>query len=410
MPQEGAARRWRYTARDQMGRVVTGTLEAESEAQVAEKLHRTGLFITAIEREKAGPGGRSFQDLFRGVSLRDLALMSRQFSTMVNSGLTLVRSLAILEQQTTGHRLREVLGAVRADVERGRALADALARHPQVFSSLYVNMVRAGEAGGVLDDVLERLAVFLEKEFALRQKIKSAMVYPAILAVASTLALLFMTMVIIPQFVEFFRELNVGDLPRPTKAVMAASHFLRTRWFVWIPGLALPVWGFLRWLRTPRGKAWWDRAKLRLPVFGPVIHRALLARFARTLGTLLGAGVPLLQAFEVTGKAVDSAPVEEAIRRVRASVRGGESIAVPLSEVELFPPMVVQMVKVGEEAGNLDGMLAKLADFYDTEVEAAVSALSGTLEPAMIVFMGFVVGAMVVSLYMPIFQLAAKAG
>jgi type IV pilus assembly protein PilC len=221
---------------------------------------------------------------------------------------------------------------------------------------------------------------------------------------------LFMTMVIIPQFVVFFRELNVGDLPLPTKVVMAISYFLRTYWFVWIPGLALSVWGFLRWLRTPRGKAWWDRAKLRLPVFGPVIQKTLLARFARTLGTLLGAGVPLLQAFDVTSKAVDNVVVEEAIRKVRASIREGESIALPLSQVELFPPMVVQMVKVGEEAGNLDEMLVKVADFYDTEVEAAVGALASTLEPAMIVFMGFVVGAMVISLYMPIFQLAAKAG
>lgn len=402
---------YQYTARDQTGRVVSGIVEAESDVQVAEKLHQMGLFITAIERARAGPGeARSFMELFRGISLRDLALMSRQFSTMVNSGLNLVRSLSILEQQTTNHRLREILGKVRADVEQGRTLADAMSKHPQAFSSLYVNMVRAGEAGGVLDEVLQRVATFLEKEFALRQKIKSSMVYPVILTLAATGALLFMTMVIIPQFVVFFRELNVGDLPLPTQIVLAISYFLRTYWYVWIPGIAVAVWGVLRWLRTPTGKAWWDRAKLRLPVFGNVIHRTILARFARTLGTLLGAGVPLLQAFEVTSKAVDNVVVEDAIRRVRASIREGESIAVPLSQVELFPPMVVQMVRVGEEAGNLDEMLVKVADFYDTEVEATVAALASTLEPAMIVFMGLVVGAMVISLYLPIFQLAAKAG
>jgi len=402
---------WRYRARDGAGREVQGLLEADSERHALDRLHAAGLHPVGLVRDSGRPGGsEGLVALFQRVSLRDLALMSRQFSTMVDSGLTLVRSLAILEQQATSPRLREVLGRVRADVERGSALADALARHPQVFSSLYVNMVRAGEVGGVLDDALERLAAFLEKEFALRQKIRSAMVYPVILAVAATAALLFMTMVIIPQFVMFFRELNVGDLPLPTKVVMAASHLLRAYWFVWIPGVALSVWGFLRWLRTPRGKAWWDRAKLRLPVFGPVIQKALLARFARTLGTLLGAGVPLLQGLEVTGRAADSVVVEEAVRRVRAAVREGESIALPLSQVELFPPMVVQMVRVGEEAGNLDGMLAKVADFYDTEVEAAVASLASTLEPAMIVFMGFVVGAMVISLYMPIFQLAAKAG
>ena len=402
---------WRYRARDGAGREVQGLIQADSERHALDRLHAAGLHPVGLVRDSGAPGGsRGLMGLFDRVSLRDLALVSRQFSTMVDSGLTLVRSLSILEQQASGRRLREVLGRVRADVERGSALADALARHPQVFSSLYVNMVRAGEAGGVLDDALERLAAFLEKEFALRQKIRSAMVYPVILAVAATAALLFMTMVIIPQFVMFFRELNVGDLPLPTKVVMAASYLLRAYWFAWAPGVALSVWGFLRWLRTPRGKAWWDRAKLRLPVFGPVIRKALLARFARTLGTLLGAGVPLLQALEVTGRAADSVVVEEAVRRVRAAVREGESIALPLSQVELFPPMVVQMVRVGEEAGNLDGMLAKVADFYDTEVEAAVASLASTLEPAMIVFMGFVVGAMVISLYMPIFQLAAKAG
>jgi len=402
---------WRYRARDGAGREVQGLIQADSERHALDRLHAAGLHPVGLVRDSGAPGGsRGLMGLFDRVSLRDLALVSRQFSTMVDSGLTLVRSLSILEQQASGRRLREVLGRVRADVERGSALADALARHPQVFSSLYVNMVRAGEAGGVLDDALERLAAFLEKEFALRQKIRSAMVYPVILAVAATAALLFMTMVIIPQFVMFFRELNVGDLPLPTKVVMAASYLLRAYWFAWAPGVALSVWGFLRWLRTHRGKAWWDRAKLRLPVFGPVIRKALLARFARTLGTLLGAGVPLLQALEVTGRAADSVVVEEAVRRVRAAVREGESIALPLSQVELFPPMVVQMVRVGEEAGNLDGMLAKVADFYDTEVEAAVASLASTLEPAMIVFMGFVVGAMVISLYMPIFQLAGRAG
>ncbi len=402
---------YQYTARDGTGRVVTGLLEAESDAQVAEKLHQMGLFITAIERAKTGPGeSRSFLELFGGVSLKDLALVSRQFATMVNSGLTLVRSLTILEQQTTNHRLRQVLGRVRADVEQGRTLAESLSKHPQVFSSLYVNMVRAGEAGGVLDQVLERLATFLEKEFSLRQKIKSAMIYPVILTLAATGALLFMTMIIIPQFVVFFRELNVGELPLPTKIVMAISYVLRTFWYLWMPAVAAGIWGWLRWLRTPTGKAWWDRAKLRLPVFGSVIQKTILARFTRTLGTLLSAGVPILQSFDVTGKAVDNVVVEEAIRRVRSSIREGESIAIPLSQVELFPPMVVQMVKVGEEAGNLDEMLIKVADFYDTEVEAAVSALASTLEPAMIVFMGLVVGAMVISLYLPIFQLAAKAG
>ncbi|MDR5708305.1 MAG: type II secretion system F family protein [Armatimonadota bacterium] len=402
---------FQYTARDPMGRVITGVLEAENGAQVASRLREMGLFITAIEPVRAGPGeARGLWDLLRGISLRELALMSRQFATMVNSGLSLVRALGILEQQTSNPKLRRILAQVRSDVEQGRTLADSMAKHPQAFSSLYVNMVRAGEAGGVLDDVLQRLATFLEKEYTLRQKIKSAMVYPVILAVVATLALLFMTVFIIPQFVVFYRELDVGDLPVPTQILMWASLMIRSFWYIWVPALALAAYGFARWIRTPAGKAWWDRTKLRLPLFGPLVQKALLARFARTLGTLLGAGVPLLQAFEVTGKAVDNVVVEEGIQKVRSSIREGESIAVPLSSIPLFPPMVVQMVRVGEEAGNLDEMLVKVADFYDTEVEATVGALASTLEPAMIVFMGAVVGAMVISLYLPIFKLVAQAG
>ncbi|MDR7416831.1 MAG: type II secretion system F family protein [Armatimonadota bacterium] len=402
---------FQYTARDQMGRVITGVLEAENGAQVASRLREMGLFITAIEPLRTGPGeARGLLDLLRGISLRELALMSRQFATMVNSGLSLVRALSILEQQATNPKLRRILAQVRADVEQGRALADAMAKHPQAFSSLYVNMVRAGEAGGVLDDVLQRLSTFLEKEYALRQKIRSAMVYPVILAVVATLALLFMTVFIIPQFVVFYRELNVGDLPVPTQILMWVSLMIRSFWYLWVPALALGAYGLRRWIRTPAGKAWWDRAKLHLPLFGPLVQKAILARFARTLGTLLGAGVPLLQAFEVTGKAVDNVVVEEGIQKVRSSIREGESIAVPLSSIQLFPPMVVQMVRVGEEAGNLDEMLVKVADFYDTEVEATVGALASTLEPTMIVFMAAVVGAMVISLYLPIFKLVAQAG
>lgn len=402
---------FQYTARDHTGRVISGVLEAETDTQVANRLREMGLFITGIERTRAGPGeSRSFLETFLGIGLRDLALMSRQFSTMVNAGLSLVRSLSILEQQVSNQKLRAILGKVRADVEEGRTLADSLAKHPEAFSSLYVNMVRAGEAGGVLDEVLQRLSTFLEKEHALRQKIKSAMVYPVILGVVASVALLFMTMVIIPQFVVFFAELGIRQLPLPTQILMAISHVLRAYWFVWIPVTAGAVYGFLRWIKTRPGKRWFDRTKLRIPIFGPVIQKTIIARFARTLGTLLSSGVPLLQAFEVTSKATDNAVVEEGIARVRSSIREGESIAVPLGGVEVFPPMVVQMVRVGEEAGNLDEMLIKVADFYDTEVEAAVAGLASTLEPAMIVFMGVVVGAMVISLYMPIFQLAAEAG
>lgn len=399
---------FQYTARDPMGRVITGVLEAENGAQVASRLREMGLFITAIEPVRAGPGeARGLWDLLRGISLRELALMSRQFATMVNSGLSLVRALGILEQQTSNPKLRRILAQVRSDVEQGRTLADSMAKHPQAFSSLYVNMVRAGEAGGVLDDVLQRLATFLEKEYTLRQKIKSAMVYPVILAVVATLALLFMTVFIIPQFVVFYRELDVGDLPVPTQILMWASLMIRSFWYIWVPALALAAYGFARWIRTPAGKAWWDRTKLRLPLFGPLVQKALLARFARTLGTLLGAGVPLLQAFEVTGKAVDNVVVEEGIQKVRSSIREGESIAVPLSSIPLFPPMVVQMVRVGEETGAMEDVLIKLAEFYEREVDNAVKRFASVVEPILIVCVGGVVAVVALAVLLPIWTLIA---
>jgi type IV pilus assembly protein PilC len=402
---------FQYTARDQTGRAITGSLEAESDTQVANRLRELGLFITSIDRAREGVvKPRSFLESFQGISLRDLALVSRQFATMVDSALPLIRSLSILEQQATNRKLREILAKVRLDIEEGWPLADSLAKHPQAFSSLYVNMVRAGEAGGMLDKVLLRLSAFLEREYALRQKVKSAMVYPLILGGVATAALLFMTMVIIPQFMVFFAELGIERLPVPTQIVMAVSHVISGYWFIWIPAMAGGIHASRRWIKTKRGKQWFDRAKLRLPIFGPVAQKTIIARFARTLGTLLSSGVPLLQAFEVTGKAADNAVIEEGLALIRSGIREGESIAAPLAAVAIFPPMVVQMVKIGEEAGNLDAMLIKVADFYDAEVETAVSTLAGTLEPVMIVFMGVVVGAMVVSLYMPIFQMAAEAG
>jgi type IV pilus assembly protein PilC len=402
---------FRYSAKDPTGRVIAGTIEADNDAAVVDRLREMGFFITNLERaQERRDVGDLLQGMF-GVGLKDLAIFSRQFSTMVNAGLSLVRVLSILEQQTSNKKLREVAAQVRLDVEAGRPLSEALARHPKVFSSLYVNMVRAGETGGVLDEVLNRIATFLEKEQALRQKVKAAMVYPALLTVAALAGLMFMTIVILPQFQNLFRELGgEGSLPLPTQIAMAVSVVIRRFWYLVFGGIALLTWALRRYLRTPQGRARYDRLKLRLPALGDLNRKIVVARFSRTLGTLIASGVPIMQSLEVVAKAIDNTVIGEAVDAVRASIREGQSIAIPLQFSGVFPPMVVQMTKVGEETGQLEQMLEKVADFYDVEVETTVQSLTSLLEPILIIFMGVVVGAMVISLYLPIFSLATGGG
>ena len=398
---------YEYTARDATGRVLAGAIEAENDTNVTQKLREMGFFITNLQRKNEPVGVGEYFARFRGIGLKDLAIFSRQFSTMVNAGLSLVRTLSILEEQTTQKQLREVIGEIRADIEGGGTLSSALAKHPQAFSTLYVNMVKAGEAGGVLDEVLIRLANFLEKELALRQKIKSATTYPILLACAAVSALLFMTVVIIPQFASFFKELGSNAaLPLPTQIAMGVSLLIRHYWYIMIAVLFVALYAARWYVRTPVGKANFDRLKLRLPVLGPVNKKIVIARFSRTFGTLVASGVPIMQSLEVVAKAIDNVQVAKAVEAVRSSIREGESIAIPLQASGMFPPMVVQMVKVGEETGSLETMLTKVADFYDAEIEATVASLTSILEPILIVGMGVVIGAMLISLYLPIFNLA----
>ena len=402
---------FRYSAKDPTGRVIAGTIEADNDAVVVDRLREMGFFITNLERARERRDvGEIFQGLF-GVGLKDLAIFSRQFATMVNAGLSLVRVLSILEQQTSNKKLREVAAQIRLDVEAGRPLSESMGRHPKVFSQLYVNMVKAGETGGVLDEVLNRVSTFLEKEQALRAKVKAAMVYPALLTVAALGGLMFMTIVILPQFENLFRELG-GDasLPLPTQIAMAFSVILRKFWYAVIGGSIVLVWGLRRYLGTKAGRARYDRLKLRLPAVGDLNRKIVVARFSRTLGTLIASGVPIMQSLEVVAKAIDNTVIGEAVEAVRASIREGQTIAIPLQFSGVFPPMVVQMAKVGEETGQLEQMLEKVADFYDLEVETTVQSLTSLLEPILIIFMGVVVGAMVISLYLPIFSLATGSG
>lgn len=402
---------FRYSAKDPTGRIIAGTIEADNDAVVVDRLREMGFFITKLEREtRRMEVGEILQGIL-GVGLKDLAIFSRQFATMVNAGLSLVRVLSILEQQTSNKKLREVAGLVRLDVEAGRPISEAMGRHPKVFSALYVNMVKAGETGGVLDEVLNRVAIFLEKEQALRAKVRAAMVYPALLTAAALGGLMFMTIVILPQFQTLFKELG-GDeaLPLPTQIAMAVSVVLRKFWYVVFGGTGLLAFGLRRYMRTPAGRAKYDRLKLRLPVLGDLNRKIVVARFSRTLGTLIASGVPIMQSLEVVAKAIDNVVIGEAVEAVRASIREGQTIAIPLQFSGVFPPMVVQMAKVGEETGQLEQMLEKVADFYDVEVETTVQSLTSLLEPVLIIFMGVVVGAMVISLYLPIFSLATGSG
>jgi len=398
---------YEYTARDAAGKLLAGAIEAENDATVTQKLREKGFFITNLQRKTEAVSVGEYMSRMRGIGLKDLAVFSRQFSTMVNAGLSLTRTLSILQEQTTQKKLREVIDAIRSDIEGGGTLSNALGKHPQVFSNLFVNMVKAGEAGGVLDEVLNRLANFLEKELALRQKIKSSTTYPVLLACAAMGALLFMTVVIIPQFATFFKELGGSSaLPLPTQIAMGVSTVIRKFWWILVPMLVALFLVGRSYVKTPTGRVYYDRLKLRLPILGAVNKKIIIARFSRTFGTLVASGVPIMQALEVVAKAIDNTEVSAAVDAVRTSIREGESIAIPLQASGMFPPMVVQMVKVGEETGSLETMLNKVADFYDAEIEATVNSLTSILEPVLIVGMGVVIGAMLISLYLPIFNLA----
>ena len=397
---------FRYSARDASGRVVAGAIDADTEVMVLGKLQEMGFFVTNLQRQSGGTSALRRLDLgkLRKVGMRELTVFTRQFATMVNAGLSMVRTLNILEQQTESAKLKTIVGDVRKHVEEGMTLSDALGQHPDTFSALTINMVRAGEVGGVLDDVLNRLAIFYEKDLALRQKVRAAMTYPAAIFTFALGVIFFLVFFILPQFIGFFEGLDL-ELPLPTRILITLTHALTGYWYVFLGALLVSVWGLRVYIGTERGRFRYDRFKLRVPVFGPLLRKVTVSRFTRTLGTLITSGVPIMQALEVVAKAVENKIVAQAIENVRSSIREGESIALPLQNSGLFPPMVVQMTAVGEETGTLDGMLQKIADFYDAEVESTLSQLTSILEPLLIMFLGFVVGFIVLSFYMPLYQL-----
>jgi type IV pilus assembly protein PilC len=394
-----------YKVRDREGKMLGGTLEAESEDAVVTRLRLLGLAPISVEAEK-GAGMKTELRLpgTGRVKLKDLAIFSRQFATMISSGLSLLRALTILGEQTSNRRLGEVITQVRAEIEQGTSLSGAMAKHPKVFNRLYVSMVRAGEIGGFLDQVLVNVAETFEKEVTLRGKIRSAMTYPVVVFAMVLMIVSAMLIFIVPTFATLYDSLG-GTLPLPTRMLMNASNGLR-RFFPLIVLAAVgAVFGLRRLKATPTGRYQLDRFKLKVKVFGPLFHKSALSRFSRTLSTLIRSGVPILQALEIVAETVNNMVISRAVRDVQDSVREGESLATPLSKHPTFPAMVVQMMAVGEETGALDTMLGKVADFYDQEVEAAVASLTSMIEPILIAVMGAAVGGMVIALYLPLFNI-----
>jgi type IV pilus assembly protein PilC len=394
-----------YKVRDRAGKIVQGTVEAESETAVVGRLRQMGLAPLLIEEHKASLGKKELHFPWSGrVKPKDIAVMSRQFATMINSGLSLLRALNILAEQTDSAGLREALSIVRSDVEKGQSLSQALAKHPKVFSRLYVAMIKAGETGGVLDKTLLRMAETMEKEVALRHKIKSAMTYPVVVFGLVIIIVSAMLLFVVPMFKNLYGQLG-GTLPLPTRVLILLSDFIKKAWFIWLPGTIGAVVGFRKWIQTEKGRAKWDAIKLKMPVFGVLVHKTALSRYSRTLAALFRSGVPILQGLDIVKETVNNAVMADAVTEVQLSVKEGASIAKPLEEHAIFPPMVVQMMLVGEETGALDTMLEKIADFYDQEVDATVEALTSLIEPLLIAVMGVAVGGMVVALYMPMFNI-----
>jgi type IV pilus assembly protein PilC len=396
-----------FKAMDMAGAPMRGNVEAETKQAVSDQLKARGLIVLEIAEKHVS---RELNlTVFERITLSDLAVMSRQLATMVSSGMTILRALFVLEEQTENKKLLATLVAVRKDVEAGLALSQALARHPKVFSPLFVSMVRAGEIGGVLEDSLLRIADQLEKEEALNRQVRSAMVYPAVVVCVALIVMVALVVFVVPVFAgvlkQFATTTSGAKLPVMTQVTVDLSHDIISYWYFFIAGVALTVFLFIKWKTSEKGRVQWDRLRLRIPFkIGDIVQKIAIARWARTLSALTTAGVPLLEALDITGKSAGNAVVTAAMGDVINSVKGGGTIAEPLKAAPVFPTMVGHMVGVGESTGELDTMLTKIAEFYEERVAAAVKALTSILEPVMIVFIGGMVGFIVIAMYLPLFK------
>jgi type IV pilus assembly protein PilC len=401
-----------FKAMDLAGTTSNGEVVAESKAAVGEQLRQRGLIVLDVAEKTSPVNIEDYFKKWRGVDMRELAIFSRQFATLIASGMPMLRSLETLEQQTKDEMLQQAAAGVRGDVEAGSSLEQAMGRFPKVFDRLYRAMVRSGEESGRLEEAMDRIAYQVEKADRLRREVKSAMMYPTLIFGFAAVVLIAIVAFVIPTFVGIFKELaeehpeEATGLPAPTQFCVDMSNALTGYWFILIPAFVLLVWGFFKWKKTEAGHRAWDRFTLKLPAkIGDVVQKVALARWSRTFSGAVASGVPMLQAIKLTGETAGNIVVEEAMDEVYTSVKRGGSISGPITENPIFPPMVGHMIAVGEETGQLDPMLAKIADFYEAEVDAKVKALTSLLEPIMIVFVGGAVGFIVVSMYLPMFSI-----
>jgi type IV pilus assembly protein PilC len=404
-----------FRAVDVAGIPSRGELDAETKGQVSEQLRERGLIVLDVSEKNEAMKLEKVFDRFRSVPIRELAVFSRQFATLISSGMPMLRSLYTLEDQTEDERLSEAIAGVRGDVEAGSSLADAMGRRPQIFDKLFRAMVQSGESSGRLDEALDRIAYQIEKLDALKREIRSAILYPAFVFAAAVAVMLAVVIFIVPIFADAFKEAvsdqpgESASLPALTQMMVDISAFLKGYWFIWVPAALGGIFAFFQWKKTDKGRSQWDHVKLRLPMhIGDIVQKAAVARWSRTFSGAVASGVPLLESIKLTGQTSGSAPVEQAMDEVYASVKSGGTLAHPIEEAAVFPPMVGHMVSVGEESGQLEAMLTKVADFYEAEVDTKVKALTSLIEPAMIVVVGGMVGFIVIAMYLPLFSLYDK--
>jgi type IV pilus assembly protein PilC len=391
---------FKYIAKEITGKTVSGVLEYSDKSLLIDALRKKDLIIISVEETT-----KKRPMYLRGtVKLEEIVIFSRQLATMVDSGIPLVQALDILCEQIEKPVFKNIMTKVKDDIETGSSLSDALARHPAVFSTLYVNMVKAGESSGALDDILDRLASYLEKSSTLQRKVKASLVYPAVVITMAILITLVMLLKVIPTFKGIFSMLG-GTLPLPTRILIFISDTIRQMFLYVVAGITAIVFALRRYIKTPQGKEKFDKMLLSMPVLGPLFRKVAIAKFTRTLSTLIKSGVPILVSLEIVGKTSGNAVIEKAVVSVRNGIKEGENIADPLAKSGAFPPMVVRMIKVGEQTGELEKMLTKIADFYEDQVDAAVSGLTSLIEPLIIAFLGIVIGGIVIAMFLPIFKL-----
>lgn len=393
-----------YKVRDRTGKIFTGNMVGENRDSVVFRLREMDYFITSVSEKKQGFLFLKEITLFQNIKLRDITIFYRQFATMVNAGLTLVNSLDVLTEQVENKTLSTVIKLVKSDVEAGFTLSNAMAKHPKVFSELYISMVRAGEIGGALDEILNKIADLMEKDFALRQKVKSAMAYPSFVIGAAVLMTIFMLTFILPQFVGVFAQFG-GELPVLTQFFITLTYLFNKYWYIFFVVIALLIFAFLAYTKTPNGKLNLDKFKLIAPVFGEINRKGAIAMFTRILGTLIKSGVPILEALSVSSNAIGNLVISKAVLDAKTKIKEGQSISGPLAASGVFPPMVTQMIMIGEESGELEEMLVNVAKFYDQEVDRTVEKLTAIIEPLMMVFIGLTIGTMIIAMYLPIFNM-----